>query len=1668
MRVNRGIALACVREIALLGGLLALGVIAWEHVLHAYLLGHADTVAGHLVHWFRDALLALPVALAAAAIALLWARVLRLGDSTVDLLARGGLAALLFGLLLVPAAPVHNQIDAATGAAYALQPALAWPAAGLDEHAAHLAGAVDPGLLQLESDQSLTGQIVHGANDGLTGQVAALPLGFLGVLLLAPGRLRRRRRSRSPGRWASVRRVGLTGAAALVTFAVAGGGAGPGGLPAVRPAQAASDPCASSSTPTRTFNVSAINVKITYNHFGDNDPNAFMYVLDQNVQAVRSQESSGLVTTGLREDPIQPLVLRANLGDCVVINFTNRLTQGPLPEDATTPLPAPPVSIHVHGVAYESTSAGGAVGNDANSFAAPGASVTYRVFLDPALGEGAKLFHSHGDSRQLTTHGLFGAIIAEPAGSTFLDPQTAQPLNGQSNWEAIIQMPAGSATPSFREFAIIYHEVGDEKFKLRNSSGVELPLIDNFTTAYRPGSRAMNYRSEPFFDRMGAMNAAFGSFDESQGYGSYTFGDPSTPMPRSYLGEPTKFRLMHAGTEQAHVHHLHGGGDRWRENPGADPTNDISGGLEKVPAQNAQSIRVDSQTLSPMETYTAEIECGAGGCQQAAGDFLFHCHIAMHYIAGMWSFWRVLDTLQPDVAVIPGRRAPAQAVSSAGLIGLKLPAFGSKTIVPAAQLTDPTTQVSLESVVESQLPPPGARLDARDGTTWDWQKQGTAAQPVYVGEPEDTRCWANFCAATPVQGQGAAPPLNGTRPQILFDPANGRYAWPLLRPHLGQRPPFAPNGHGGAPWLGPTGDATTRPDGLCPASAPVRTYNVTAITLPIQETAAGDVDPNGEIFVLNQDKQAVLSGSKPAVPLAIRSNVGDCVAITLSSQLVDNAENSNNSKVNMHTHFVQFDPQASDGVITGRSFEQSVRPFATEGRTLSAAAAAGARQVTVTSTARLRAGISIAIGQGLPDIEVAQITAISGSTLTLAAPLGQAHASGEPAGVEFVQYRWFSDVDSGTVFWHDHVNGILSWGHGLFGAHIIEPAGSTYHDPKTGAVVASGTIVDIWNTAGGSAGTGQSGSFREFVVFLHNDTRAQPAGTPTPSPTPSSGGGSGHGIAPNDGGGGGGGGGGGAAELPGCETGSINLRAEPFRERAPNNVVANDQTGQVQNPLFNANCSEIDSTNDPNIFSSVTHGDPFTPLWRAYAGDPVVVRTVGLVERVGALRIQGHRFRVERFNPNGQLMDAATTGISERYDYVLDGGAGGPARKAGDYLYYSTRNFELEAGAWGIFRVHDTKQSDLEVLPGLTAPPTGAGFPQLTKTGASPPAASGGGSPCPSSATARSYSVSVFPNPLPMDGTADASGVVYALSSDEAAIRAGTLPTVPLAIRANAGDCVSITLKNDTGSRAGLSLGKLPFDPVGSSGAAIGFDPDSSVAPGASFTYRFWADQELGTSVFMNWANESSIIHGAFGALVVEPSGSAYTSVTNNSALGSGLLANVRAPSGKFREFVTLFQDNAAQISRSVMNYDEDVPGGVSAVNYRAAPLAQRLSVNADPSLVFSSAVQGDPPTTLLRAYPGDPVRVRVAVPFAANIHAFSLEGHAWPLEPLMQGSQVISTRTITSGETIDARLVGGAGGTLAAPGDYLYLDHRFPFTRAGLWGILRVYATTQPDLVTL
>jgi manganese oxidase len=89
--------------------------------------------------------------------------------------------------------------------------------------------------------------------------------------------------------------------------------------------------------------------------------------------------------------------------------------------------------------------------------------------------------------------------------------------------------------PDFREFVLFYHEIGDEAFRPVNKKGDFLPQRDPLTDAYRPGRRAINYRSEPFgIDQMHVQHEYFGFEDESLAYSAYTFGDAPTTIPRGY------------------------------------------------------------------------------------------------------------------------------------------------------------------------------------------------------------------------------------------------------------------------------------------------------------------------------------------------------------------------------------------------------------------------------------------------------------------------------------------------------------------------------------------------------------------------------------------------------------------------------------------------------------------------------------------------------------------------------------------------------------------------------------------------------------------------------------------------------------------------------------------------------------------------------------------------------------------------------------------------------------------------------------------------------------------------------------------------------------------------------------------------------------------------------
>src|SRR3954454_4281977 len=811
-----------VRPVAafVLAVVLGYGGVLWMNVLHQAQGAREVNEPPLLVHWLRDGTLALPLVFFAVWAGLLVCRRL------VDRLP--GEPGPVAGTALV-AVLTATSVSVVLG--------LSNPLHGVAFGHTH-AHAELPWAL-------------HMGRDAL----AAFAAEFLLASVAAAAMVRHRPWSAPAGeRWAmpSTRRARTALKAAVATLLLA-----PAGVFAVSAAEFAvagagrGQPCPSGA-PTRVYDVRAIDVDIPLNRFGDHDPQGNMYVavlhdagdpgkLDRRVQPVRAEEASRHVTNGLRNDPIQPMVVRANMGECVEVNYTNDASGGDY-------------GFHVDGLSFEVGSSGDAFGNNAPPNDAAVQSVAYRYFVPNAPEvEGLHYVRPGPGFRDQVSHGLFGAIGAEPPGSRYLHLENGRPL--ESGWEATI-VP-GNGKKAFREYAQLYHEIGNEDFDIPDGHGGKLPRVDPHTDSYRPGARGMNYRSEPFFNRLERAPK-----DDSLGYSSYPFGDPATIIPRGYQGDPTKIRILHAGSEMFHVFHLHGGGIRWRYNPVADHTFDYqdTGLNKKTKTPLSPPPPLFSPALCPTPPHNPEIEGGAGGVQQGAGEFLFHCHIAEHYISGMWGFWRVYDTVQPDLSVLPDRAdaLPPTAVTSQGLIGNTY--NGTKI-----------TAQNIDDWVRPQLPPQGGRRNDQDAAVWNWKVDDASADgPLYLGEPEDRSDWADFKTTADDNdpnnpGQtlpghpslfptDVVPPGPDQRPAILFDPENGRPAFPLLRPHLGQRNPFSPNGHSGAPGLGENGNTPVvpgkldpyagRPDGICPAGATPRKFNVVAIQtrVPVTTTTA---DPNG-------------------------------------------------------------------------------------------------------------------------------------------------------------------------------------------------------------------------------------------------------------------------------------------------------------------------------------------------------------------------------------------------------------------------------------------------------------------------------------------------------------------------------------------------------------------------------------------------------------------------------------------------------------------------------------------------------------------------------------------------------------------------------------------------------------------------------------------------------
>ena len=429
-------------------------------------------------------------------------------------------------------------------------------------------------------------------------------------------------------------------------------------------------------TPVRRYDVSAINVEITLNRWLDFYP-GYMYVLTENIEKVREEEThnreareQGRLRSRRGHQRSAEAIGSSRWCFAATRAIASRSTLQKQVGGRRRRQPAYPRLQHDHQRDRQTRHRRRIPMRSWRKERAWNWNGTFHRRMQ----EGGRQFHSYSNDRELTVMGLFGTFVVEPQGSEYLDPLgTGEPTAMTSGWQAIIKNGAG---PDFREFVIFYHEVGDEAFRPVNKKGDFLPQRDPLTDIYRPVARALNYRSEPFgIDNMHMQHEYFGFEDESMAYSAYTFGDLPTTIPAQLSWAIPRSSAWCTAARKCSIRIIRTAAPSAGRAARA-PCDEMplwhaaKNGPVKYPVIRTKSDRVDVEVIGPSETLDLETECGSGLCQQLAGDFLFHCHVAHHYVSGMWGYWRVYNTMQegdshtdvmPDLRELPDRAGPHES-----------------------------------------------------------------------------------------------------------------------------------------------------------------------------------------------------------------------------------------------------------------------------------------------------------------------------------------------------------------------------------------------------------------------------------------------------------------------------------------------------------------------------------------------------------------------------------------------------------------------------------------------------------------------------------------------------------------------------------------------------------------------------------------------------------------------------------------------------------------------------------------------------------------------------------------------------------------------------------------------------------------------------------------------
>ena len=565
----------------------------------------------------------------------------------------------------------------------------------------------------------------------------------------------------------------------------------------------------------------------------------------------------------------------------------------------------------------------------------------------------------------------------------------------------------------YREFTVIFHdeitavqafdeirEEGSPLSSLRDGMGINYGAsgVGSMVVANRnklgPARDCVECKLEEFFLTswvngdpamvVGYEREKDGSY-KKDGNGRFVmqakYPDDPSNVHHSYLGDPVRFRNMHAGPKETHVFHLHA--HQWVEDK-HDPL----------------SHYLDSQTISPGTTFSYEVHYGGSGNRNLGpGDSIFHCHLYPHFAQGMWELWRTHDVFEngshdrwlkdhdiaagtPTPAIVPLPRTPLPPMPTptfkgypfyiAGEIGHRPPQppldleggddAGTlrRHVVAGGTVHD---ALDAQGPKEMKQAPPmnhdlfdkgrqqSAQIAARVGTqNTDKDLVGLARELVTAkldvkataGTTDEKEAMKFHAGMAEVNGAPAVrpgdpgwaySPYNWEAPGYVTCLSNGVCDDPhrtrvLFHVNGGGNIAEAKRGEGqsGAPFSNPCPKQFIDEKGGV-HDVKTREYRAVYIQMNMTVNKSGWHDPQARFPVLEQDVKETLDGTRPTEPLFFRAQSGECVVFHATNLIPSNLNLDDfqvytpTDTIGQHIHLVKFDVTSSDGSGNGWNYE---------------------------------------------------------------------------------------------------------------------------------------------------------------------------------------------------------------------------------------------------------------------------------------------------------------------------------------------------------------------------------------------------------------------------------------------------------------------------------------------------------------------------------------------------------------------------------------------------------------------------------------------------------------------------------------------------------------------------------------------------------------------------